>query len=711
MPRRLHLAALALLLPFAAPAEARILRLEVLRSEPAFAGQSFGTTGTYEHIFARAYGEIDPADPRNAIQDIELAPRTAAGMVTYSTDVELLRPTDMSRGNDMLLMEVNNRGNKLALGLFNGDAGASVAARNALAAPGDGFLMRQGYTLAWFGWEMDVRPGLNRLLMPPVIAHAHDGGPITGIVRSEIIAPAATPTLPIGMSQQVQWYPPDSYDSYPAASLATDADADGFRPMLTVRAREHDPRVVIPAGAWRFAICAKDQPEQPDARHLCYPAGFQPGQIYELIYKARDPMVLGLGFAATRDLGAFLRRAPRDDAGTPNPVFRAGQHAIIEGSSQSGRMIRSMIALGFNQDDQSGAAVFDGALPHIGGGLMPLNVRFGQPLRAWGEQVDHLYPAYDFPFTYGPLHDPLTGRMQGLLDRCTASATCPRIVHAATALEMWEGRQSLGLTDPLGRHDVAQPDNVRVYIMASTQHGAAPLPLPTAAPFGLCAQQPNPNPQLWTMRALLTDLTAWVRDGIAPPPSAVPQIADGTLVAPDRVDFPPIPANTYGGVARPALSTARVYDSLHVLDFGPLFRPADSSGIITVEPPRVGAASYGVLVPQVDADGNDLAGVRSVFLRVPVGTYTGWNLGRADRFPDGMCNLQGSFVPFAATRAERTAIGDPRPSLAERYPGTAGYVAAIRAAAADLVAQRFLLPDDAAALIAQAEHDGIRSGP
>jgi hypothetical protein len=373
-------------------------------------------------------------------------------------------------------------------------------------------------------------------------------------------------------------------------------------------------------------------------------------------------------------------------------------------------MIRSFLALGFNQDEQ-GRRVFDGAYPHIGGGLIPLNVRFGQPVRAWGEQTDHLYPAYDFPFTYARETDPLTGRTQGILDRCSATETCPRIFHVATVLEMWEGRQSLGLTDPLGQHDVPDPPNVRTYIMASTQHGPAALPLLTKPPFGNCQQQPNPNPQVWTMRALLTSLVAWVQDGVAPPPSAGPRIADGTMVPADQVRFPPIPANHYEEVERPAVSTTRVYDTLHVMDFGPLYRAGESSGIITIEPPRVGTASYGVLLPQVDSDGNDIGGIHSVFVQVPIGTYTGWNLGRAGRFEGGMCNLQGSFIPFAATRAERDSTGDPRPSIEERYPTKEAYLSLFRATADRLVAARFLLPDDSRTLIEQAERAGIRSAP
>jgi Alpha/beta hydrolase domain len=448
----------------------------------------------------------------------------------------------------------------------------------------------------------------------------------------------------------------------------------------------------------------------PDERHLCYRDGFKPGHLYELIYRAKDPTVGGLGFAAARDLGAFLRNSDKDDSGTVNPVYRADNLAVIEGSSQSGRMIRSLLALGFNRDE-AGRRVFDGAFPHIGGGLMPLNLRFGQPVRAWGEQTDHLYPAYDFPFTYARQTDPLTQRTGGLFDRCGATYTCPKLFHVATSLEMWEGRQSLGLTDPLGRTDVADPPNVRTYIMASTQHSPAPLPLAARPPFGNCQQQPNPNPQIWTMRALLTAFTAWVRDGVDPPPSAKPSIADGTLVPPDRVRLPEIPANFYGEVERPAVSPLRIYDTLHVLDFGPLYRAEDSSGIITREPPQVGSGSYGVLEMQVDADGNDLAGIRSVFLHAPIGTYTGWNLGRKDRFENGMCNLQGSFIPFASIKAERIAAGDPRLSIEERYPTKDAYLAAVKKAADDLVAKRFLLPNDADSLVNTAETEGVRNAP
>jgi hypothetical protein len=345
-------------------AEARITQIEILKSEPAYSDAAFGDVGRYQHLVGRVAGELDPADPTNAIiQDINLAPRNARGMVEYTTEIELLKPEDIARGNRILLFEVNNRGNKLAPGNFNEGVGGTLAERNGLTSPGDGWLLRQGYTMVWFGWEMDVLPGMNRIRIPPIIAHNHDGSPITGVVRSEIIAPAPAASLPISMSQQIQNYPPGSYDSYPTASLDNQTPAaDGFLPTLTVRAREQDPREPIANSQWSFGVCEPGKPATPDDKHICYSAGFQPGRLYELIYRAKDPTVGGLGFAATRDLGAFLRNSAHDDSGHANPVYRPDNLAILEGTSQSGRMIRSLLALGFNRDE-AGQRVFDGAYP------------------------------------------------------------------------------------------------------------------------------------------------------------------------------------------------------------------------------------------------------------------------------------------------------------------------------------------------------------
>jgi hypothetical protein len=405
------------------------------------------------------------------------------------------------------------------------------------------------------------------------------------------------------------------------------------------------------------------------------------------LYRARDPLVMGLGFAAARDLGAFLKGAEKDSAGKANPVVHGKQvKAIVTGSTQGGRMIRTLLLLGFNKDE-AGARVFDGALPYGGAGLQTLNVRFAQPGRSWGQQVDHLTPGAGFPFAYGRVTDPITGRTQGVLDRCAADDTCPRIFQIATAADFWEGPQSLALTDPLGREDLHEPANVRSYALAGSQHTPAALPLPAPAPFGPCVQQPNPASNTWTMRALLADLIAWVRDDEPPPPSSVPRLGDGTLVAP-------------------------VTNPVHVLEYGPGFRPGEASGVLSVEPPGQGAASYAVLVPQVDADGIDTAGIRSIYQLVPIGTYTGWNLFRPGQFGgDGLCALQGSFVPFAPTMAERQKAGDPRLSLEERYPTAFAYALAVRHSADILVRRRFMLPEDAERVAAEAERGGVRSGP
>ena len=693
----------------ASTADAKITRIEITKTEPAFSGQGFGAIGAYQRLIGKAHGEVDPANPQNAvIQDIQLAPKNARGMVEYTTDIEILKPADMAKGNRVLLFDVANRGNKLAVRNFNAGLAPVPAELNALKSAGDGYLMNEGYTVVWFGWQADVAAGADRITLQVPVAKNADGTPVTGMLRTELTTNAPTTTLNLSSG----WFTALITQSYPTVSTDNrTALADGFVPTLTVRAKEQDPRVPIANTEWSFGSCPDGQPATVNDKQICYPAKFQPGRFYELIYRAKDPTVMGLGFAATRDLAAYLKTQDKDDAGTANPVYRADNRTIIVGTSQSGRMIRQFLHLGFNQAESGAAKVYDGAYPHIGGGLMPLNLRFAQPGRAWGGQVDHLYPAYDFPFTYAKQTDPLTGRSQGVLDRCAASNTCPRVFHVATALEVWEGRQSLGLTDPLGTKDVPDPDNVRTYIMASTQHAPATVPLPKQAPFGNCQQQSNPNPQTWTMRALLSNFVAWVRDDAAPPASAVPRIADGTLVAPDQVRFPTIPANAYGDVKRPAARFLAVNNPLHVLDYGPQYKAADTGGVITVEPPRVGTASYGVLVPQVDADGNDLGGIRSVHQQAPIGTYTGWNLGRADRFEDGFCSLQGSFVPFATTKSERQANGDPRPSLEERYPTKEAYVAAVKKAAEALVAQRFLLKPDAELLVAEAERDGIRLAP
>jgi hypothetical protein len=690
----------------AGAAEARITRIEITKTEPAFGGVSFGKTGSYDHLVGKAYGEVDPKAPGNVIiQDIQLAPRNTRGMVEYSTDIDILKPHELSKSNRVLFFNIVNRGTKGGLALFNEGSRGDV---NNAESAGDGFMQRKGYTLIWFGWQADVVPGGGRMTMSVPVAHNPDGSAITGTVRNELTTRAQVTTLGVASG----WLSGAS-TAYAAANTDNRTPlADGFVPSLTVRRRQNEPRTPIANTEWSFGSCGKNGADAvPDTTHICYPAGFKPGYLYEITYRAKDPLVLGLGFAAARDLGTFFRSAAQDDGGAANPILIPNARTMVMGSSQSGRFIRSFLNLGFNKGEDS-KIVFDGALPHIGGGQMPLNVRWGQPGRGAGtEEVDNEAPGAEFPFTYGRETDPLSGRTGGILDRCTASHTCPKIIHAATSLEMWELRQSLGFTDPLGLKDLPDPPNVRTYLMTSTQHGAAALPLPKQAPFGTCQQQPNPNPHTWTMRALLEALTAWLTTGAEPPPSARPTIAAGTLVSADQVHFPRIPANQYGGVSRPPVKFLALNNPLHVLDFGAAYKPLEASGILDGDLPKVGSARYGVLVPQVDEDGNDLGGIRSVFVQTPIGTYTGWNLFNSQFYEDGFCTLAGSFIPFAPTKQERVATGDPRRSIEERYATKEEYVTAFRRAAQTLVEQRFLLADDAEKLVRQAEAVGIRQGP
>jgi hypothetical protein len=674
----------------AALAEARITRLEIARAEsPAFDGRAFGAVGPYERLVGVAHGEVDPGDPANAlVQDLALAPRNGRGMVEYAADVYVLRPIDPARGNRTLLVEMPNRGDKYALALtFN----RGVPWGNEPREAGDGWLMAQGYTVVWAGWQGDLLPGDGRLALRVPVARDPGGGPITGPVRAEFIVQAPVRTLPLSAG----YFTGTRHASYPTVSADHRTPlADGFRPTLTVRTFAEDPRAPLPDAAWGFGACPDGRTLVPSDRQVCLFEGFEPGRIYELVYRARDPLVLGLGYAALRDLAAFLKHARADDAGRPNPLRHDGAppKAILHGVSQPARNIRTWLHLGFNRDE-SGRAAYDGLLPHVGAGRAQLNIRFAQPGRAWGHQFDRLYPAYEFPFAYAEARDPATGRAGSLLARCRAGATCPRIVHVVSAHELWDGRDSLNRTDPAGSRDLEEPPEVRSYVIAGAQHAPAWEATP-----GDCLHARNPAPQKETMRALLVALTRWVHGQAEPPPSRTPRIADGTLVPPEAVRFPRIP-----GVRFLALA-----NGLPRLDFGPGFRPEDESGVITVEPPRVvDPSAYRVLVPQVDADGNDLAGVRSTAIAAPLATFTGWNLGRPGRWPDRLCSLQGSYAPFARTKAEREAAGDPRPSLEERYGDHAGYVRAVRAAAERLVGERLLLADDAARLVEEAERSDV----
>jgi hypothetical protein len=674
--------AAALVVATAAPAEARITRIEITRVEaPTFGGATFGSVGTYDKLVGRAFGEVDPRDPANSIiQDIELAPRNRRGMVEYSMDIYVLTPHDAHRGNATIFYDVVNRGNKVVLGSFN----TGAVGGNEPTSAGDGFLQSEGFTIVWSGWQPDVAAGGDRLTMTAPIAREPGGASITGTVRGEYIvtAPTTTQNLSSGSFTAL------THTSFPTVSL------DTREAVLTRRVKQADPRVEIPATDWAFADCTTAAfPGAPSATQICLKDGFDTNHIYELLYTARDPVVSGLGFAATRDLIAFLHRARTDDAGTANPLAGQIRATLAHGTSQSGRYLRSFVSLGFNRDEQ-GRPVFDGMNPHLASQQIPLNVRFGQPGRAYGQHEDHLYPNAQPPFSWDDSIDPLAGDIGGLLDACHRTGTCPKIIQTVSSTEYWQGRMSLDTTDVHGRFDLPEPGNVRIFHFAGTQH----VPAGVAA-TGICQQLSNPNPYQGGQRALLVALRNWVIGNVEPPASQVSTLRTGTLVdpAPRAIGWPAIPG----------VRDAGLLDELPLLDYGRRFDIDRETGIVDEPPRTVGRVAYTILVPRVDGDGNEVAGLRSVGLQAPLGTYTGWNLRRAGFSEDELCGLTGSFIPFATTRAERQASGDPRPSLEERYGDHAGYVAAVRAASVRLVAQRLLRQADADPLIAQAAASSV----
>ncbi len=643
------------------------ITLEIEERAPFAEGTGFGDAGAYERVHGRARFAIDPRLPANrGIVDLALAPADAHGLVEYSTEFFILKPVDMSRGNRRLLYDVNNRGNKRALQFFN-DAPPSNDPRTAEDA-GHGFLMRQGYTVAWCGWQGDLLPGDGRLTMDLPVAAGPDG-PVTGPFRAEfIIEQPGVTTVSLGGHDYIRPCP------------AADLDTEGA--TLTRRRLEADPREPLPPGAWRFAAPDAAGRLQPSATHCHVPEGFRPGWIYELIHTARDPLVLGLGFAAVRDLLDFLRHAREDAAGQANPLRdgAAGvEKAYAWGRSQSGRFLRAFVYGGFNVSD-SGRRIFDGIFSHVaGGGRLQLNYRFAQPDRYPRQHEDHLYPSEEFPFAYGQTEDPFTGRQDAILKR---PDTDPVVIHTQTATEYWQRRGSLVHTDPRGG-DLPEHDNVRVYLLSSLQHNDAAAALEGGVP----RYPQNPLPANPVLRALLTALDEWSTAGVPPPDSRVPTRSGGDLItgAEFRNGFPAIPG-----------SACPQPHSLYHLDRGAEF----AGGIISREPPvEDNTREYPVRVPSVDADGNELAGVRIPEVAAPLATYLGWNL-RKDS--DVMAGIVGSAIPFAVTEQARTERADPRPSIKARYPARQAYLAAVRAAAEELVAQRLLLAEDVERCVALA---------
>jgi hypothetical protein len=640
-------------------AHANVVRLEIIKVEPV--GPS------HEKLSGKAYGELDPADPRNAIiTDIDLAPRNARGKVEYVATFSLVKPKNMALASGVLLYTVVNRGNG-----------------GATAHP-------DGHVTLVSGWQGDVVATADNQTIHVPVARNRDGSSITGplIVRFTNVRGSTAPLL-IPRNQPSP-YPPASLDTSKATLLsATSESPTGVKGGV----------VTIPSADWAFADCsAAPFPGKPDPRRICLKHGFDPALLYELRYTVKDPLVLGIGLAATRDLGSFFRYADADAAGTPNPIGGAITHAIAEGSSQSGTFLRLSLLVGFNQDER-GRIVWDGMNPHIAARFTDLNRRFAFPGGlVWPFELGHEGPVW-----WTPWEDTARGRpAAGLLDRCRTTNTCPKIVETFGAAEVWGLRQSFTLVGTTAKADIPLPANVRRYYFAGVSHGGGPGGFAVATnPVPACELPSNPAPVGPMRAALMKRLVAWVKTDTPMPPSRYPSLADGTLVPATKaaMGFPSIPGTPApDGLQHPLVD----------YDLGPRFRYAEQSGALAQYP--VAKRTLPQLVVRVDADGNETAGIRSPLLMAPLGTYTGWNVASAGVYKGQLCiggSPVGGFIPFAKTRAERLAAGDPRPSLEERYHSHERYVQAVKAAADELVRDGYLLAEDAATMVSQAERSEV----
>jgi hypothetical protein len=607
----------------------------------------FGPAGAYVRIQGIARGMLNPNAPTNTvIVDLDKAPVNARGLVDYAVDFDILRPKNVSRGSGILLYDVPNRGSKRVISVLDDIPGSE---RDRINDPknkedaGLGFLLGRGYSIVWSGWDPGARRA-EKELGADFPAALDNGKPIVCRIRDEFHFGTRGPGD--GSVRRL---------SYPAASL----DQPNVR--LTVRDRESDRRTEIPRDKWEFA-------DDRSIRLLPASRTFAPIKIYELWYEATGSKVLGIGYAGVRDLVSGLRYASPAALGLGDT-----RHALAFGVSQSGRFLRHFLELGMNADEM-GKKVFDGVFSHVAGaGKVFANHSFSMPGRTATQHEDRLYPENWFPYSTAETADPVSGRIGALLSR---PATDPKIIETNSATEYWQKGASLIHTDPGLRRDLELPKNSRVYMIAGTQHGGRAGA--TTAP-GPCVNPRNPHSATPALRALFVALEEWVANDIPPPASRVPSVTEGTAVTADSVKMPAVPGFAVAPGANPILP------------------PVDWNDPPETAPP----APYTVFVSAVDGDGNETAGIRLPSIAVPLGTYTGWNVYQAQ--PDELADRDGSFIAFARTKAERETAGDPRPSLEERYGNHAGYVARVKAAADSLVAQRLLLPDDAARLVASAK--------
>ena len=623
---------------------AKVIRFEIENRELVAKGQPFGRSGAYERITGKIYLEVDPLHPANQlIVDLNLAPRNKRGNVEFSTDFELQKPVEPQRGNHRLIYFVNNRGNKASVnGAFH-------------AGGGRNWLYREGWSFIWCGWNCDVMVSDRRLnIYVPVVKEK--GETITGKIYAEICSTST------GKTYSMPFYWGGSV-AYPVVSM------DNSHATLTIRPYRWEEAVEVPRDQWAFARWEEGK-AVADPGYLYLKGSFRPGWLYELVYVGKNPKVTGLGFAAIRDVVSFFRYEKVDDENNTNPLAQAVEYAYAFGISQSGRVIYHFLYQDFNGDEKR-RIVFDGVMPHVsGGGKGQFNYRFAQTTRHGSHHEDNLYPSDFFPFNTVEQYDPITGERGDGLGRARKSGFLPKIFFTGTSTEYWTRSASLIHTDVEGKKDADIDPNVRMYFIAGLSHGDRR--------YGPVA------------RALLVALDEWVSQGIEPPPSQLPKINDGTLVSLDtyRKTFPNIPG----------VQTPTSFFIPFRLDPGPRWH---TKGIADNVPPKVGPR-YGNLVPQVNVDGNEIAGIHLPSIAVPLATNTGWRI-RPEGSP-GAGTLErwaGKRWPFLHTAEERKAKSDPRLSILERYTTKEDYLAKITRCLLDLKRQRFLLDEDVVNLLQQ----------
>ena len=654
-------AALVALLAMPSSALAHVVRVVIDSRTPISGGASFGQAGAYERVTGRVFFAFDPANPHDRqIVDLSRAPRNARGEVEAWSEFVMLRAVDPSRRNGVTLLDVVNRGG-MTVGVFDLDANRALSPDSA-GYYGDALLLRRGLTIVMLGWQWDILPGAPGLHFHPPIAGsaAH---PITGLVRSDITVDAPRRTIPLGhvVGSNLAL-------AYPVSDTADPKD------QLTVRDGPIAPRRVIERSLWRFAREDSGGAIVDDPRSVYMAAGFEAGKIYEVIYRAKDPVVVGTGMAAVRDMISYLKYDSTSIAPT--------KFGIAYGVSQTGRFLRHFLYQNFNVDER-GRRAFDGIFAHTAGaGRGSFNHRFAQPSRDAQPYTTFFYPTDIFPFTTVEERDPVTGWHGGLRTHSRDSRS-PKVFYVDGGYEYWGRAASLTHTTVDGARDVGFLPSERRYVISSAQHSSPALFPPAAgARIGSSdAFRGDPLDQRLALRALLIALVEWVRDGRAPPPSLYPTIAGGTLVPIDSSRRPAIP-----GVA-----IAKIPHQPYRLDLGARW----AEGIIDREPPGIGAP-WTLRVPQVDSIGNDLGGIRSVEASVPLATYFPWQL-RTGAASDRLASFAGTFVPLPRTEAERSATHDPRPSIERLYGSRNAFLSRVDAGAAALVAQRFMLAEDTSA--------------